>query len=59
MPLATVSKLLGHSKIASTQIYAKVIESKLSEDMADLRIKLNENMRKEKDQKDTKIINVS
>ncbi len=43
VPLATVSKLLGHSKIASTQIYAKVIESKLSEDMADLRTKLNEN----------------
>jgi len=59
VPLATVSKLLGHSKIASTQIYAKVIESKLSEDMADLRIKLKENKRNEKDQKDTKIINVS
>ncbi|MDF1697009.1 MAG: site-specific integrase [Saprospiraceae bacterium] len=59
VPLATVSKLLGHSKIASTQIYAKVIESKLSEDMADLRMKLDENTRKEKGQKDTKIINVS
>jgi len=43
VPLATVSKLLGHAKITSTQIYAKVIESKLSEDMADLRNKLSKN----------------
>jgi site-specific recombinase XerD len=41
VPLETVSKLLGHAKISSTQIYAKVIESKVSEDMADLRKKIN------------------
>jgi len=39
--LETVSKLLGHSKIATTQIYARVIEKKVSEDMGNLLIKLN------------------
>ncbi len=40
MPIETVSKLLGHTKIATTQIYAKVIERKVSDDMASLRSKL-------------------
>ncbi len=39
VPIETVSKLLGHSKIATTQIYARVIERKVSEDMAILREK--------------------
>ncbi|PQB07751.1 hypothetical protein BST83_11750 [Polaribacter filamentus] len=29
----TVSQLLGHSRISTTQIYAKVIERKLTEDL--------------------------
>ena len=33
VPIETVSKLLGHSKITTTQIYAKVIERKVSDDM--------------------------
>ena len=37
VPIETVSKLLGHSKIATTQIYAKVIERKVSEDINLLR----------------------
>ena len=40
VPIETVSKMLGHTKIATTQIYAKVLEKKISEDMAALRIKL-------------------
>jgi site-specific recombinase XerD len=41
VPIETVSKLLGHTKIATTQIYAKVIESKVSQDMELLKQKLS------------------
>jgi site-specific recombinase XerD len=37
VPIETVSKLLGHTKIATTQIYARVLENKVSKDMNDLR----------------------
>ena len=40
VPIETVSKLLGHTKMATTQIYARVIERKVSEDMEFLRQKL-------------------
>ena len=33
VPIETVSKMLGHTKIATTQIYAKVLENKVSFDM--------------------------
>ena len=33
VPIETVSKLLGHTKISTTQIYARVLESKISTDM--------------------------
>lgn len=39
VPIKTVSKLPGHSKIASTQIYARVVEQKVSEDMSILKRK--------------------
>jgi site-specific recombinase XerD len=32
--------MLGHTKIATTQIYAKVLERKISEDMAALKRRL-------------------
>ena len=41
VPIETVSHLLGHSRISTTQIYAKVIERKVSEDMNMLKQKLN------------------
>ena len=41
VPIETVSKLLGHTTMRSTQVYAKVIERKVSEDMALLNEKLS------------------
>ena len=43
VPIETVSKLLGHSKIATTQIYARVLEHKVSNDMNTLRETLKSN----------------
>ena len=40
VPIETVSKMLGHSSIRTTQVYAKVIEQKVSEDMQNLKEKL-------------------
>jgi site-specific recombinase XerD len=37
VPIETVSKMLGHTSIRTTQIYAKVIESKVSRDMNSLK----------------------
>lgn len=37
VPIETVSKLLGHSRITTTQVYARVIDRKISEDMGSLR----------------------
>jgi site-specific recombinase XerD len=42
VPIESVSKMLGHSKISTTQVYAKVVEKKLSDDMEMLKKKLAE-----------------
>ncbi len=39
IPIETVSKMLGHGSLRTTQIYAKVIERKVSKDMGKLRDK--------------------
>lgn len=39
VPIETVSKMLGHNNIKTTQIYARVIDSKISDDMMKLRQK--------------------
>jgi len=40
VPIETVSALLGHKSIKTTQIYAKIVAEKVSMDMSDLRAKL-------------------
>lgn len=41
VPIETVSRLLGHTKLATTQIYAQVLEHKVSKDMNKLKTKLS------------------
>ncbi|MDN3581378.1 site-specific integrase [Mucilaginibacter flavus] len=40
VPIETVSKILGHAKVATTQIYARVVERKLKDDMNTLKQRL-------------------
>jgi site-specific recombinase XerD len=40
VPIETVSKMLGHTSIKTTQIYSKVVDAKTSKDMEALSIKL-------------------
>jgi integrase len=43
VPIETVSKILGHTKITTSQIYAKVVERKLKDDIKMLQSKLSNN----------------
>ncbi|WP_439695369.1 tyrosine-type recombinase/integrase [Mucilaginibacter sp. AW1-7] len=40
VPIETVSAMLGHKSIKTTQIYAKIVAQKISTDMSDLKKKL-------------------
>lgn len=40
VPIETVSKMLGHTSLKTTQIYARTVDSKISEDMNRLNSKL-------------------
>ena len=42
VPIETVSKMLGHSDLKTTQIYAKVVDEKMKSDMDALRVKMTE-----------------
>ncbi len=55
VPIATVSKLLGHTKISTTQVYARVLESKISNDVKQLKNKLK-NEKKQLTDSQTKAI---
>ena len=39
VPIESVSKMLGHKSLKTTQHYAKILDTKLSEDMTNLRIR--------------------
>ena len=41
MPIESISKILGHSNITTTQIYAKIINRKLSQDITQLEKELS------------------
>ncbi len=41
VPIETVSSILGHKNIKTTQIYAKITKEKLNKDMDKLSLQLN------------------
>lgn len=41
VPIESISKILGHSDIQTTQIYAKMVDEAISEDMQKMRSKFN------------------
>ena len=39
VPIETVSKMLGHTNLKTTQPYAKILDRKISDDMKNLRLR--------------------
>ena len=38
--METLSKILGHTSIKTTQIYGRILDARISEDMSDLKSRL-------------------
>ncbi|MEM9546597.1 MAG: site-specific integrase [Bacteroidota bacterium] len=56
LPIETLSKILGHSKITTTQMYAKVLNQKVSTDMGNLKLIM---IQKDKISKNEKVSKLS
>lgn len=41
VPIESLSKILGHTNIKTTQLYAKITDEKLSNDLAVLKAKID------------------
>ena len=56
VPIETVSQMLGHNSLKTTQHYAKVIDTKVSTEMSALQEKLLDRDKKEEDTGDMKVM---
>jgi site-specific recombinase XerD len=56
VPIESVSKMLGHTSLKTTQIYSKVIDNKISKEMEDLSKVLENNKKSDKAKERKKIV---